>query len=271
MKKFVLGSLAILAMSAIAQAADVLPVKAPIAAPAWSWTGLYLGINGGYSWGRSRTDTAFATTGGVPIVPPAGSVTSTSANLNGGIFGGQIGYNWQNGSWLAGLETDIQWSGEKGSSTLLCASTATGGVCLPTLTFLPAGATGSVLTLDQKLKWFGTLRGRLGLLPAPTWVVYITGGLAYGQISTDATLASFTAAGLATSAVTSSSTTKTGWTIGGGVEGRISGNWTGRIEYLYMDFGSVSGNVVNTAGGIQANWSSRITDNVLRGALNYKF
>ena len=69
----------------------------------------------------------------------------------------------------------------------------------------------------------------------------------------------------------SHSNTKTGWTVGGGIEGRLSGNWTGKIEYLYMDLGTVSGTVIHTAAGIGANWSSDITDNILRVGLNYKF
>jgi outer membrane immunogenic protein len=277
MKKPLLGVIAILALavSSSAQAADMpteMPVKAAPIDPPWSWTGLYVGGNVGYSWGKSDTDVAYATSpGGVPIVPPAGSITGASTNLDGAIAGGQIGYNWQNGNWVGGIEADLQWSGQSGSSNYLCAGTVTGGVCLPGLTFLPAGATGSALSLGQKLQWFDTLRGRLGFTPAPKWLVYATGGLAVGGIDTNAALASFTPVGVATLATASNSSTKAGWTVGVGVEALLSGHWTGKIEYLYMDYGTVSGSVINTPAGIMANYSSRITDNVLRAGLNYHF
>ena len=277
MKKIVGAGIGLLALTGAAAAAD-LPMKAPVykAPPVivdpWSWTGVYIGVNAGYSWGRSRTDVNyFNSVTGLPIAPPAGSITSVDFNLNGGVAGAQIGANWQSGIWVIGGEADIQWSGQKGSALFTCAATAIGGPCLPGLTFLPPGATGSTLAFDQKLQWFGTVRARLGVTPAPTVLLYVTGGLAYGEIKTDGTFSSFTPAGVAVSSVFSQSTTKTGWTVGGGIEGRLSGNWTGKIEYLYMDLGTVSGTVVNTPALIGANWSSRITDNIVRVGVNYKF
>src|SRR4051812_33342377 len=111
--RILLGTLAALTMGATAaMAADLparMPVKAPVMMPeVYNWTGFYIGGDGGYSWGRSRTDTNFVTTpGGVAIVPPAGSVTSNNFNLNGGVAGGQAGYNWQTNNWVVGLETDL--------------------------------------------------------------------------------------------------------------------------------------------------------------------
>jgi outer membrane immunogenic protein len=231
-------------------------------------------VNAGYSWGKSDTDVAFATfPGGVPIVPPAGSITSGSFDLDGWIAGLQAGYNWQHDKWVFGIEGDFQWSGQKGSGDFLCHSTLIGGPCLPGLTFLPPGVGGTTLSVDQKLQWFGTLRGRVGLLADPKMLIYITGGLAVGKIKTDATLSGFTPAAVPVSATASDSSTKTGWTVGGGIEGVISsdGKWTGKIEYLYIDFGDVSGNVVLVAPGIQASYNSSITDNILRVGVNYHF
>src|SRR5437879_4896211 len=117
MKKIFTGSAVLAAMFAVtsATAAD-LPVKAVYKAPpveVWTWTGFYVGGNVGYSWGRSRTDVSFSNSAtGAPIVPPAGSITNASANLNGAIGGGQIGYNWQTNNVVWGLEADIQWSGQ---------------------------------------------------------------------------------------------------------------------------------------------------------------
>ena len=277
MKKVFLGALALIALGAIApaQAADMpvkaMPVKAPIVVP-YSWTGWYAGVNVGYSWGKSNTDVAFATyPGGVPIVPPAGSITSASGKLNGAIAGLQGGYNWQNGQWVTGIEADIQWSGQKGSSDFLCGAPPLGAGACVVSTFLPAGVAGTTLSLNQKLQWFGTLRGRLGTTITPTALLYVTGGPAVGGIKTDSTLSGLNLGGIVVTSTGSNTTTKTGWTVGAGLEGVISGKWTGKIEYLYVDYGTVSGNVVNTAAFIQANYSSRITDHVLRVGLNYHY
>ena len=280
MRKIVSAGIGLLALTGAAAAAD-LPVKAPVykAPPVivdpWTWTGVYVGVNAGYSWGRSNTHVDyFNTVTGLPIAPPAGSITDVKFNLNGGVAGAQIGANWQNGIWVIGGEADIQWSGQKGSALFNCAIVGGGGVpgpCLPGLTFTPPGATGATLAFNQKLEWFGTVRARLGVTPAPTVLLYVTGGLAYGEIQTDGVFSSFIGINTISSVAFSQSTTKAGWTAGGGIEGRLSGNWTGKIEYLYMDLGTVSGTVINTPAFIGANWSSRITDNILRVGLNYKF
>jgi outer membrane immunogenic protein len=278
MKKIISAGIGLLALTGAAAAAD-LPVKAPVykAPPPivdpWTWTGVYIGVNAGYSWGRSDTHVDyFNPVTGLPIVPPAGSITDVKFDLNGGIAGAQIGANWQSGIWVIGGEADIQWSGQKGSALFTCAVTGGGipGPCLGS-TFIPPGVAGASLALDQKLQWFGTLRARLGVTPAPTVLLYVTGGLAYGEIETNAILTGTTPAGVVSSAAASFNTTKAGWTVGAGIEGRLSGNWTGKIEYLYMDLGDVSGTISNPPAFIAANWSSHITDNILRVGLNYKF
>src|SRR5262245_30980453 len=129
MRKQLLGTLAVLALAGPAMAAD-LPVKAPVykaqVVDPWAWTGFYVGLNAGSSWGKSATDiTYFNNVTGLPIAPPPGSVTQADIKLNGGIAGGQIGYNWQlSPQWLLGLEADIQWSGQKGSAAFSCAVAA---------------------------------------------------------------------------------------------------------------------------------------------------
>src|SRR5262245_60864793 len=122
--RFLLGAAAALLIGGSPVMAADLPVKArPVVVDTWSWTGFYIGINGGYSWGRSRSDVVFSTPAGV-IIPPAGSVTDASFNLNGGLFGGQAGYNWQSGSnWVWGLEGDLQWSRERGTAAFFCSAT----------------------------------------------------------------------------------------------------------------------------------------------------
>ena len=80
-------------------------------APVWNWNGFYIGVNGGYSWGRASRDLNFFNPlNGVPIATGTGG----GRDMNGGLFGGQIGYNWQTSNWVFGIETDAQWTGQKG-------------------------------------------------------------------------------------------------------------------------------------------------------------
>jgi outer membrane immunogenic protein len=289
MNKLLLAGAAFLALMVVgpAVAADM-PLKAPILkAPPPLWTGFYLGGNIGYSWGRSDSTLTFsdATSGAVL------ASTSGKFNLDGLIGGGQIGHNWQSGSWVLGLEADIQASAQKGDGRSTCAggtpvTGAVNGAC-------SAGHTGDTINdpavavtngLSERLSWFGTARVRLGPTVTPTLLVYATGGLAYGGVSvTDAVngtnVAGFTGANGATftpvNGVLSSSTTRIGWTIGAGIEGMLSKNWTAKIEYLYIDLGSISGTfitpVIAPSGAFVAgSYTSHITDNILRVGINFK-
>jgi outer membrane immunogenic protein len=269
MKKFLLATSVLVAMCASASAAD-LPRKAPPppppAAPVYNWNGFYIGINGGYSWGRSSRDLTF-------FNPVTGATLAFASgggrDINGGVFGGQLGYNWQFSSWLFGIETDAQWTGQKGSTTAFCPVAG----CLPALAAVIPGAV-TAASISDKLEWFGTIRGRLGFLATPSFLLYVTGGGAYGTVQTDLTLAGFTAAGVPVAVVGSRSTDRFGWTIGGGIESMLWNNWSGKIEYLYVDLGSVSNSVLlPTAAGfpLGANLSTRITDNVIRAGINYHF
>ena len=280
--KFIVAVLAGLFGATSALAADLpAPVytKAPVYVdPGYNWTGFYLGGNLGYSWGRS-SDTSTFTNG-------TGTLLSTSvgrSNLDGIVGGGQAGYNWQMQSWVWGLEGDIQGTGERGSRDISCAT----GVCTPsTITTTTRTAPGFFAaapptittttitpglaipaTLTQKIDWFGTVRARGGVLVTPRILFYATGGLAYGQVN-----ASETISGSAFSA----SDTRVGYTVGGGIEGAIGGNWTAKLEYLYVDLGRVSGSfatAIPASGGatLASNYSSHVTDNVLRFGVNYNF
>ena len=243
--------------------------KAPAMVEIYNWTGFYIGGNAGYSWGRSNTDASFfnATTNALV------GVGSSAFDMNGAIAGGQAGYNWQNNNWVWGVEADIQWSDEKGRGIYNCAATLVGGPCLPGLTFLPAGVTGTSLTLDQKLEWFGTARLRGGILVSPRVLLYGTGGLAYGSLKTSAALVGATPAGVAVTSLGSNTETRVGWTVGAGVEGMITQNWTAKLEYLYMDLGSYNAGsfTLAPASAIGADVHSTFRDHILRVGLNYKF
>lgn len=213
---------------------------APIAVPmAYNWTGFYVGANVGGSWGRQ--DTRFDSTT-VSII--------NSNHLDGVIGGGQIGYNWQLGSpWVFGIEADFQGSGQKHSDVLASL----------------AGGTTS-LSYENKLDWFGTVRGRLGYAIGDrgTWLPYITGGLAYGdsKISGSGTVLGTTAVAF------SQSDTRVGWTIGAGIEWAFADRWSAKLEYLYMDLGHDPAIALTPTTSIT---TGRLTDNVARVGVNLHF
>jgi outer membrane immunogenic protein len=281
--RILLGGLAALTLSAAStMAADLparMPVKAPVMAPeVYNWAGFYIGGNGGYSWGRSRSDMSFFNSAtGAAITPPAGAATSNSFNLNGGVAGGQAGYNWQTSNWVFGLETDLQWSGERGSANFFCPGSGvslvalTPSVCTPGVVNVPA-TNGTGVTVDQKIEWFGTFRARAGVLVTPSVLAYATGGLAYGSVKTDMTLTSIGVPGATTNSSSSSSTsTHAGWTVGGGIEAMFGSNWSGKLEYLYVDLGTFSSSVALPLPPVGATISSRVTDNIFRAGINYHF
>jgi outer membrane immunogenic protein len=277
MKRILIGIAAIASLaSTVASAADLAPrvytkAPAPIAA-VYDWTGFYVGGNIGYSWGRSN-DTSSLTNGAGTVLFSATDKT----NLNGIVGGGQAGYNWQMQNWVLGLEADIQGTGEKGTHYYNCGI----GICTPS-TILPGfnvavftvPGVAVPLSLTQKIDWFGTVRGRVGILATPQILLYGTGGLAYGGVNSSESIG---AAALGFS----SNDTRVGWTVGAGIEGAIGGGWSAKLEYLYVDLGKTSGSFLTTipafgagtvaSGTLTSSYSSRITDNILRVGVNYKF
>lgn len=303
MKRVLIGIATITSLLATSAFAADLPVrtytKAPVyVEPVYDWTGFYVGGNIGYSWGRSSTDLGFSdSTGGALLATPG------KFNMDGVIGGGQIGYNWQRDKWVFGLEADIQGSGQEGNMTGVCpGNTTTFTRGSPTNAAAVAGTcsagffgdTGNFNvgglpvtdTLSQKLDWFGTVRGRVGPTLTPTLFVYATGGLAYGEVKSTDTIAGINLVGtngtnsiptaVPVAASVSNSTINVGWTAGVGVEGVISGNWTAKLEYLYIDLGNVSGTLLSpivspTGGFVTKSYNSHITDNILRVGVNYRW
>jgi outer membrane immunogenic protein len=235
-----------------AQGADY-PVKAPLyKAPAvqvYDWTGPYVGVNVGGSVGRSRTHTN----------DPGAVVENETTYLSaiGAIGGGQIGYNWQIPSFLnlvLGLEADIQASGQRGSACL--------ANCLLDGTI--------TLNLQQKIDWFGTARARVGLASGPV-LSYVTAGFAYGHVSTGGSFVGFAPPAVPFSL----DKTRGGFAVGSGMEASLGGNWTAKIEYLFIDLGQ-SNALVDTGPaavifGTPVNVSAQARDHIYRGGLNYRF
>ena len=216
--------------------------KAPLVMP-YSWTGFYLGANVGGSVGQDRTTHTLATA--------PGSAEQSNVSPTGAIGGVQAGYNWQTnlpllGSTVLGIETDIDGSGQTSSYTC-------------DVSCNPLFATG---VHNQKIGWLGTTRARVGLVTGPV-LSYVTGGVAYGGVTTG--YVETAPGGIASASVGG---TKSGWTIGSGVEASLGGNWTGKIEYLYVDLGSRGYSLVGPAGGAET-ITTRIHDNIFRAGVNY--
>jgi outer membrane immunogenic protein len=205
--------------------------------PFYSWAGPYLGLSGGFVWGHSnQTDPGFfIPTGG----GGGGGLGDGSFSLNGGLIGGGGGYNLQYGQWVFGLETDYSWADITGSSS-------------------GCGAAFISHTCSTQVDSLGTFRGRMGytLGTQGTWLLYATGGLAYGELKGSDSL--FNASG---------SDFRAGWTVGAGVETALAQHWTVKGEYLYVDLGHAV--LFNAAPGVPETVS--FTANVFRVGVNYKF
>ena len=235
--KRILAGVALVGTAVSAQAADLATkapyLKAPVVA-AYDWTGFYLGVNAGVGMGRTFTSHNY---------PIGGTLNSTYLQSEGAFGGGQIGYNWQTNAFslfgpvLFGIEADIQGSGANNGDATLSSG---------------AGLVG----YNQKLDWFGTVRGRVGLVRGPV-LSYFTGGFAAGDVKTSVVGTNI--------GPYSFNRTQTGWTIGSGVEAALGGNWTGKIEYLYLDLGNK-----NDFIGTQA-LRTETREHLFRVGVNYRF
>jgi outer membrane immunogenic protein len=234
-----LGALATVLLASAASAAD-LPLKAPSNAPppaASPWTGFYLG--GGLGFQSSALNETSA------IPTGFSSLLANNEPLNGVAFRGNAfaGYNFQVTSrWVLGIEGDF------GSTNQ---TTTFPGIAFPfpVLQAFPAGD-----SIAARTTWDASARGRVGFVVTPGTLVYATGGAAWQHYAITTTCGSaFCAAspilsggvivggGLGFSpAVTNSAITKTGWTIGGGIETALGGHWFARADYRFADFGDSS-------------------------------
>jgi outer membrane immunogenic protein len=218
-----------------AQSADM-AVKAPaplVAAP--SWAGWYLGLNAGANYQHSMNSNNFD-----PYGYSAGASASTAAT--GFIGGAQIGYNWQQGNFVYGLEGDISGLTGKASS-------------VPSF-----GGKG----FQNQIQWLSTFRARMGLAVGDT-MVYGTGGLAVGGVKN-----SFGYINFASSGNKSESQTRVGWAVGGGVEHMLDRHWTVALEALFVDLGT---STVSAVGGKGTGKTAKFSNEAVIGRfkLNYKF
>ena len=279
MKKLLLAiGLSLMGIVAAA-AADMSPApiytKAPMmVAPVYNWTGFYLGGTLGGAWGSSdpATSTVFSPPGyfaatSVPAVNAAGLQHVSPNGFTGGI---EAGYNWQAGNWVWGIETDFQAFDLSGSAT----STGAYPCCAPA-TFAVASKVST--------SWLFTARPRLGFA-SNNWLFYATGGVAVADLKGNfafsdncGSVVGCNGPGFPNAAEAAAfSTTKTGYTVGGGIEAGIGGGWTLKGEYLFVDLGS------STVGGLMTpqlfnsntnpfTHSADLRANIVRAGLNYRF
>ncbi len=259
MKNFCLAGVALAALVGTpALAADMAArpyTKAPpMVAPVWNWNGFYGGLNAGYGW-SDRND--IVTVGQVPAnaATVAAGLRNPLVNVNrdGFVGGGQIGYNFQfSPTWVLGVEADIQYvDGRR--------------------TFATVGTSGLSNTFRTGLDYLGTVRGRLGYTWGAT-MLYGTGGFAYGGVNNGA---SFLNGAGALAFFGQERTTRTGYTVGGGIEHMFAPSWSVKAEYLYYDLGrsTVGINLVAPGLGVGTgyNTSFRNDGHIVRAGLNYKF
>lgn len=227
------GLLSIAGLVNVASAADLSRpyTKAPPVAEAiYNWTGFYIGVNGGGGWGHTHeVDTVL--------------LTSTAHDMSGGLAGGQIGYNWQAGAWVFGLEADGDWADINGSAPC------------PVATANCASSTRAL----------ASFRGRIGWATGPA-LLYATGGAGYAN-SRYTTLSA--AAGLPAPGTTGVfSDDRWGYALGAGIEYGFAPNWSGKIEYMHYGFDSSTA-PTGTLSGPPIALSLRI--DTVKVGVNYRF
>lgn len=206
-----------------------MPVKAPMAPVAAPYN--WTGFYAGLEGGWGGSSQSWTAVGGV---------TTGNFTGSGGLFGATLGYNYQMNMFVAGLEGDASWADINANNN------STGGC-------------SAAFPCSARDNFLATARGRLGLA-TDRWLFYVTGGAAFVNVKNDQS---------ALSPLASSSETKTGWTVGGGVEAALWGNWSAKAEYLYVDVGQTSFCPAAGCGTVVVSDYTRL--NIFRLGLNYKF
>ncbi len=280
MNRLLIGSVALAAIglgAPAALAADMMRAP-PVAAPvAYTWTGCYVGLQVGNSWGRSE-HTAVANTfdtnpntGVIRPIPAGASITNGPFSLTGFIGGVEGGCNLQVGWWVFGIEGDWSTTNKEGQAF---EPDSAASVIRPNNPFWVS---------STKERWLGTLRGRLGFTVWDKSLLFVSGGGAWAKIDTSEFLLNGNV-GAAFGTVFAPSATTThqeghwqgGWTVGGGWEYALGYGWSIKTEYLYVDLGRfttfnsiIPGNTLT--GNIIGPREVRLTDHVWRVGMNYTF
>jgi outer membrane immunogenic protein len=207
-----LAGLFLLTSLSAGRAADM-PVKAPVyrAAPAYSWTGFYVGGQAGAGWFSNQVTNGPNPADGTVNFPPG--FVHNKINGSGALGGGYAGYNYQIEKFVIGIDGDYSWANLTGSTTDI-------------------GPTGFTNNSTDRLKWIATLSGRLGYA-IDNWLLFGKAGWAWGGIRGNSS--TFNAVGVNTNN-NSNSDTRNGWLIGAGVEWGFAAHWSAKLEYDYVKF-----------------------------------
>ena len=250
----------ILALGPVAASAADLAYKARSAAvdPGYNWSGFYVGVNGAYAWNNSG-DVAVSGTPLISVSQP-GAVPFAVGGLRpeGYLVGGQVGWNYQFGAGLVGIEADFDFADIKNSRNV----------------DLPLLGPNVRTSASEKIDFFGTVRGRLGGIVSQRLLLFVTGGLAYANVKDSANINElFNAPVPARQFIASTSDLRYGWTVGAGAEWAVARNWTVKGEYLYYALGSrlITGPQTNPVGADFATYSFSTRGNIVKAGLNYKF
>jgi outer membrane immunogenic protein len=264
MRKFLLTTVALSSHVAPAVAADLAArpyTKAPpmMMAPAYDWSGFYIGANAGYGFSdNNRITTSGQSAINVTNVNGGARRANVGLNRDGFVGGGQLGYNWQTGRNIVfGIEADIAYTNFNRNTNVVT---------------VPLNGIGTLNNnFSSRMDYFGTVRGRMGYTWGAT-MLYGTGGLAYGEVNNSASF--FGPAGQL-QFFGRNSGVRTGYTVGGGIEHMFAPNWSVKAEYLYYDLGDSNLNVavVPGGGGGGSGYNTRFHNegNIVRAGINYKF
>lgn len=241
-----------------ALAADI-PTHQPPAtmmyAQAFDWTGLNIGVSGGYAFDGHDASYTF---NGVPPEEVAILPSGASLSSNGGIIGGNIGYDQQVGGVIVGVEADLSWTNFGDNATHVFRGDSSIG--MPPITF----------ATSYHMDWFSTMRGRVGLPLGSSLLIYGTGGLALADVSISTTVSVGDPPMGALSG--SEKETKVGWTLGGGAEYAVTDHVTIKAEALYYDLGSISMNASTPEfTEVSIDVDQQVAGTLARAGIGYKF
>jgi outer membrane immunogenic protein len=256
-KIILLAAAGLTAMGLSSASAADLAVKAPYGAPSpvWNWTGFYAGVHAGAGWGTTESTLTSISGLGVPVTPV--NLPIAQNNRSGFLGGGQIGYNYQSGWAVFGVQADIAGLDVKGTTPCI-----------------------TVLSCTAKSDWLATATGRIGGVVADKTLVYAKGGAAWLNTTHSVTLPAVGIGGiggLGVGGTASTGTTSFGWLIGAGAEYAFSPNWSAFLEYDYMEFDSKNAALdLSALGGLGAgaatgNVAFKNKLSIAKIGINYKF
>ncbi len=243
MKKFLLATVSIVALSSVARAAD-LPAAVPtkermyVPVPLANWAGGYVGLEGGVARRKAQ---------GTEFLGIFDTTFSRDGSKTGGAAGALAGYNWQQGSFVYGVEGDWNWTGAKAT-----------------------GSDVNFSSISFDTNWLATVRARVGLA-ADSTLFYLTGGAAFAHVNNSLRVSADGPGGVLFSFTQNQ--TKAGWTVGAGVEHMLTPNWTARAEFRYVDLGKTTVDCTPAVSDCPTGYRGEFSNKLMLGlvGLAYKF